>query len=390
MAKVTKRETSALATKLGSKANKAVQTHRSDETYFGGGSDLPPGIENGIAQLAECKFDTYSKGDNQGEFYFYAAGIVKEPKEHDGIHVEGLRTSIMEPLCDTPNRSRETVQEHIGWIMNEFRKLGTDTEEMEDVDDLEEMAATLKEESPTFRFRTWQGDPTPQFPDPRVNHQWRGLVNYTPDDEDDVVEDNDDEETSESSSEDNLTVLAELADGGDGSAQQKIKAAAKEADVDTNAYDSWVEVVAAIESPEEDEVEESEDQEEEEKEDQEEEEQAAEISLQDSGSMADDGDQEEVDKLTGLAEGIGIDPDDYETWADLAEAIRTNSSDDEEEEDDWSPDSGEVYFYKPPKKKKPVECEVVSVSKSKRTVTVRNLDDKETYKSVSWDALDRW
>jgi len=105
-AKVSK---SPLMAKLGNKLAESFDKHKDDETRYGGGSDLPKGIEGGIAQLVDCKFDTYKTGDNKGEFFFYAAGIVKAPKEVGGVPIVGLRTQIgPEPLCDTPDRSRKT------------------------------------------------------------------------------------------------------------------------------------------------------------------------------------------------------------------------------------------------------------------------------------------
>jgi hypothetical protein len=52
--------------------------------------------------------------------------------------------------------------------------------------------ATLKESAPFFRFRTWQGPKSDQYPNPRVNHTWegtQGLEDYTPPDEGSPVED---------------------------------------------------------------------------------------------------------------------------------------------------------------------------------------------------------
>ena len=81
-----------LMSKLGAKLKHAVETHKSDETKFaGGGANLPAGIEMGIAQLVMCKIGQYEKGDNTGEYYFMAQGIVVSPKVHDGIPIEGLR-----------------------------------------------------------------------------------------------------------------------------------------------------------------------------------------------------------------------------------------------------------------------------------------------------------
>ena len=167
---VKKTKAGGLVAALGSAGKKAFKNHRDDDVNFGAGGDLPEGIEAGVAQLVDCKFSKYEKGDNKGQYFFYAAGIVVSPETHNGMHIVGLRTSIMEPMCDTPNRSRKTVEEHIGWDQNEMKKLGVDLSE-NDIEDLEAIAGELKESKPHFRFRSWKGDPTPEYPNPRVNEQ---------------------------------------------------------------------------------------------------------------------------------------------------------------------------------------------------------------------------
>ena len=177
-----------LATLKKKGGDKAFDAHKADETVFSSGGNLPPGIEGGVAQLVDCKFDVFKKGKTEGEYFFFASGVVKEPKQHNGVRVEGLRTSIIEPMCDTPGRSREDVDAHLEWVLNEMRKLGVNTAEL-DVEDLEETVADLREAKPHFRFRTWQGSATKQFPNPRVNETWNGTCEYDGEDaEDDVVE----------------------------------------------------------------------------------------------------------------------------------------------------------------------------------------------------------
>jgi len=150
--------------------------------------DLPGGIKGGIAQVVECKFDKYKEGDNKGKWYFYCAAVVIEPKTHEGRKVEGLRTSIMEPMCETPSRKRATIEAHMHYVYNEFRKLGVDTREISP-DQLEDVAAHIKAAKPIIGFSTRLGKATPQYPDPKVFEQWEGLVQYG-DHADDEVNDN--------------------------------------------------------------------------------------------------------------------------------------------------------------------------------------------------------
>jgi len=321
---------SSLFGKYADRVRKATIEHRTDETNFGSGGDLPAGIEGGVAQLVDCKFDTYKRGDNTGETYFYAAGIVKEPKVHDGMRVEGLRTSIMEPICDTPNRSRATVEEHVEHVLNELRKLGVDSSEL-DHEDYEAVCESLKEEKPHFRFRTWRGDPTPQYPNPRTNEQWKGSCEYVEDgDVEDLVDETEEYEEPEEEEEPEESEAAELdgkaADAGDDEAIAAIQEAATAAGIDTDEYETWTEVVETLDGSEEP--------------------------------------QEEAEE------------EEEET-----------EEEETEEEDDWEPEKGEVYLFKPPRSRKAVEVEVTAVFKSKRTANVKALDDGRVFKSVSWDAL---
>lgn len=178
-------KTGGLFAKLGDKLTKAHQNHVKDETKISGGGELPGGI-NGIAQLIDCKFDVHKDGDNKGKYFFYAAGTVKQPttfKDSEGnfSYVEGLRTSITEPIYDTLSRTRKNVDEHIGWIYNELAKLGVERATL-NPQTLEAVAAALKKAKPHFRFHTFKGEKakTGQYKDkePRVTHMWDGLVEF--------------------------------------------------------------------------------------------------------------------------------------------------------------------------------------------------------------------
>ena len=80
---------------VGKKGQSAIAAHVADETTFYTGGNLPEGIDAGIAELIDCRFDTYKKGDNEGEYFFLAAGIVKEPATIGRILIRGLRTQSM-------------------------------------------------------------------------------------------------------------------------------------------------------------------------------------------------------------------------------------------------------------------------------------------------------
>lgn len=316
---------SSLAAKLGAKGKAAIDKHREDDTDYGVGAQLPEGIEGGIAQLVDCKFDVYEKGNDVGQYYFYAAGTIVEPIEHGGIHVQGLRTSIMEPMCDTPTRSRKTTDEHIAWVLNEMRKLGIETKEV-GLEDMEGIAEMLKEAKPFFRFRTWKGEPakTGAFAGKpaRVQHNWLGLYNYVPDG-------------------------TEPTDTDDGSA-----ATDEEAPADDTAAEGEVDIDALVEA-------------------------------------ATNDDAEAQEQLTTIATEAGVSAEDIEnseSWEAVKEMIEAAGGDETEPEPEPIPAKDEVYKYKVGKSL--IQCSVTAVNAKAKTVTLKNLKDgKSLYKSVPFDAL---
>lgn len=385
---------SGLAAKYGSKLDTAVKTHAEDETTYGQ-MDLPGGIKGGIAQLTKCYFDQYKTGDYKGEYYFRAQGIVIEPKSHEGLPIAGLMTSYMEPVCDTINKTKKettTQEEHIDRILNEMRKLGAETKGASG-SDLESLAAGLEQSKPYFRFETSVGAATPQFPNPRVFHNWygsKGLEDYVPDEapavEDNTAASGGDEPPTESpaaaQSEEDWDALAASADGGDAEAQQTLEALAIAAGVDPSVIDDWAGVVAAMREGAPGEVEGGS------------EEAVDWVALGEEGDT-DDG-QEARDKLQEAATAAGLDPDSYPSWAELGAALAEGSPEDAPAEEEIAPEVGNIFFYKPvdPKTKKPakkaIECEVKAVFAAAKKVNLLNLDDKKTsYKSIPWSELEQ-
>lgn len=376
---------SGLSARLGSKLSSAFKAHKDDETTFGVGADCPPGV-NGIARLTACKFDQYKSGENVGKDYFYAAGVVVSPTHHEGIPIEGLRTSIMEPLCDTKSASgkgRQSIEEHLDWILTALRSLGVDTSSLTE-DGLEAAAAALQEAGPYFRFSTSQGEKTAQYPNPRVWHNWGKVVDFEGGESEDVVDNTEEGETvEEGGGEVDLDALAESADGDDAEAQEQLKALAAEQNIDSDEFGTWAEVVAKMREDEgegettEGEAEES-------------------VDYAALGKKADKGDDDAISALDTAGREAGLDPDTYDSWGELATALAEGGGEGETTEEaaaTWN--MGDIAMFKPldPKTKKPgkkaVECEIVAINHKAETVSLLNQDDKKTkYSNIPFSRLE--
>lgn len=410
---------------LGAAGRKAHEAHKADETTYSEFGDLPPDIKDGIAQLKVVKFDKYKKGDNEGKWFFYAAGIVHEPEDHTYVDIltkkpktartKGKRTSIMEPLHETPGRSRETLEEHLEWVYNELRKLGLDTSEME-FEEIETRIKELAEQGPFFSFNTWQGEVSEDFPNPRVNHRWEGLVDApdgatseeggdvaddsagsetveTETEEAEAVEETEEttEETEESAEETTeegeaaeeseipdvdlmaLLKLAKRADPPtkDAKAGAEVKKVALAVGIDNDvieAADSWRDVVglveAAITPSEGEEVEES------------------------SEAEAEEVAEEPAPKPAPAQKKAAAAPAKTATVAKPAPAAAKTAP----SSNGKTPVKGGVWKYglldPKTKKRKLIEVEVMSVDPKNKTAMLKNLEDRKSiYKGVKWDAL---
>lgn len=403
-------KTGGLAAKYADKGRKAVASHREDETKYQAGMGLPAGIEDGLAQLTKCYFGVYEKGDGLvGEYYFRAEGTIIEPKSHNGVKVEGRMTSLMEPMCDTPTRSRKTIDDHVAWVLNEMRKLGLDTRNLQ-FDDLETAAAQLQEAAPLFSFRTWAGakDEIVQKDgkwfvfnngkqkagpysnetalkganpyagqEPRVNEVWNGVASDQTPPAANAASDSVQDDTAPADEStggelpDDLDALGELADGGSTDAQTKITELARGAGLNDEVVENAENWTAAAESVK-----------------------AAvakaagggkggDDDLAALGEAADSGDAAAQKKLTALAKAKDIDPDSIETWAEVATMLADGDG-----ESDWTPTKGQMYLYKPKGAKKAVEYEVTAVFDAKQTANLRNVTTGESLKGIPWADFD--
>jgi hypothetical protein len=366
------KEKSGLAAKYGARLDKAHGKSAKKEIEYSKAGDLPPGV-NGVAQLDTCKFGKYAKGPNKGEYFFYAAGIVQHPEtftdEHDIKHrIKGKRTTLGPiPVCDTKNRRGEktTMEQHLDVIENYMKLLGL--EDMEDIpaSELEGAAATLEEEAPYFAFRTWQGNATKEYPNPRINHSWEGQVEFDPESKpDDGVDEEDDTVA-------NLKMLVKKAIGGDKKAQKSLLGEAKEAGLKEKELKGkkWKEIGVLIEEK----LAEEEDEEEEDEE----------VDEDEDDSDDDDGDEDEDEE------------DDDEDSEDDEEEEEDEDEDEDEEEAEWEPQEEELYGYVPKGEKKPLQVEVLKVNKKAKKVTVETTKAPKGTKTkkkfvIGWKELKTW
>lgn len=366
--------------KHGDRMRKAFDAHKGDETEYSNFGDLPAGVE-GVAQLVECRLTQVKEGKrNAGEWLFYAAGAVKQPAEFEGQRLFGRRTSITCPLYDTPDRQgRKTLEEHLAWVTNELRKLGVDTAEM-DVEELPDTLVAVKEAAPHFRFRTWKGDKQTQGrykdQEPRVQHFWEGIVDWTEDDEAGMP----------SQAQDNTRAPGTPKAAAAVRVATTPRTAASPVNGKGTAGEGKVKPTEKEEPPE-----------------------GPEFGDLDSlAEAADGGDDGAVEKLTQLALDAGVTQeqiDEADNWSSVVELIggageeseapEETATEEVTEEEDGTPKVEQVFSYRPvdptTKKKaaKAIQVEVTAVNTEKKTCDVKSLSDrKKGWRGVKWDALE--
>tara|TARA_R110002096_G_scaffold160777_4_gene327095 strand:+ start:671 stop:1747 length:1077 start_codon:yes stop_codon:yes gene_type:complete len=347
---------SSFTSSMGAKGKKAFEQHKTAEVEMGSGGGLPAGIENGIAQLTECKVGIYKKGQFEGEYFFTASGTVIEPTKLGKIPLKGLRTQLgPEPLCDTPSRKRSELADHMKWVLNELKKLGADVAEV-GFEEIEDLMAALKEAAPYFRFRTWVGEKATsgKYKDrePMIQHEWAGMVDYDEDkeggDEEDIEEVSEDESEEEEEDE----AAEESSDDAEGDEEGEDEEDEEEAEGD-------------------------------------------EVDVDAIAVKADAEDEKAAAELAELATKAGLKEEFIEnaaSWAEVAEAIKSTTGDegekdDDEEEEAADPEKEDVVLYKVPKTRKATEHEVTFVSKKKKTVNLKDLNKGTIRKGISWDKL---
>jgi len=315
---------SAALKKLGSAFNK----HKDDETQMGF-ANLPGGIAAGIAEFTGAKIDLYKTGANQGKPYMSLVGVVKHPKEHNGIPIEGLQTRQRIDLFQRPktptNQNPKTEEEMVAVALNEMRKLGIETKHL-NPDDWEDALNAHSKEEHHFRFRTVFGTKRADGSQP-IYENWDGKVeNFKQNGHVDAVQDN---------------------TGGE--AQP-----ANSGEVD------WDAVAAVADDPNSEEM------------------SAAQTQIREACEAAGISAQQ-IENAENWAAAVAL-MQEANAGGSSAEAAAGPASQD--------PEKGEAVNYKPPRARKSVECEVTAVFLGTRKCNIK-ASDGTMYKGISWEDLER-
>lgn len=369
-----KQTSSKLFSRMGDKARRAFEENKHNEVEYSSFGELPEGIENGIAQLVDISFKEIGEGKkNAGQLMFYAAGVVVSPEEHtvadaagtlQTYRTAGLRTQIMEMLCETPeSKGRKTFNEHFAWVMNELGKLGVSMKDME-FDNLEATVEALRGMQPYFKFRTWKGKPTAEYPNPRVNHMWNGLCDAPSNGQTNAVQDDTSEApTAPVKSAAQTVKPTSTTKPANGKAQVKPATPVKAEPEPSDDY-QLMELVQSA----------------------------------DGGDGTAQGQLMEMGRQAGLTDEQMSEAADWSAVLDLINAATSGvGADEEPAESEWKPQVKEMYRFKPSVKgpggkampgKKEIDVEVQAVQEAAKTVTLVSMEDRKTkFLNVKWDVL---
>lgn len=144
---------------LDSKAAQIFTEGKKAPVKVGSGFTLPPGINNGVAQLVRIGFEIHKEGKSQGKPYLFATGIVKKPLEFGGESLVGRQTKII-PVT-LAEVGKKTFADQVIKAMNYFKLLFGEqaVANLTTLSQLGTLAdAVMKSpKKPYFMFRTWIG-----------------------------------------------------------------------------------------------------------------------------------------------------------------------------------------------------------------------------------------
>jgi hypothetical protein len=131
-----------------------------------GRPQVPPGINNGIVRLTDCRYALIDKeGETKGKPQWIATAVILLPRTHGNTKTEGMTFSRSVPLYDTPRSGgkRKSFGDHFTFVVDNLRALGVLDKMMVNeqglLDDAKIQAAMamLKKAAPCFHFRSWRG-----------------------------------------------------------------------------------------------------------------------------------------------------------------------------------------------------------------------------------------
>lgn len=412
MAKTT---VSGFAAKLGKAGLEAFNETKDDEIVVGGGGECPP-IPTGVAQLVDIHLGEYESGNNKGETFVYLGAVVISPKfvtAEDGskLPAAGCRTSLLRALCETTNQAGDTksLKENMAAFSNDLKKLGLDTASVDTKKNpaaLDAAIAALVASKPYFRFSVTPGKTSPQYPNPRLFHNWgMNIPDYADDTDPDagVVETpvtkdpkpiTNAKKTATSTKPDNkpaakkgakkeevpfgddLDMTADKADAQDEEACAWMIAKALELGYEQEEIDNtddWQQVAQMIRDKESGEATET---------------SGDEIDYDQLAVDADADDADAQETIKTWSTEYGEDPDDHgdKSWVEFVAYIKETYEADAETAE-LVPEKGKVYEAVVGKNKKPSQIEVLVVKPNDKTANVKSLEDNKVYPNIPWSAL---
>lgn len=371
---------SGLAARLNDKAKQSFEKNKSKvETPMDMG-EMPGGV-SGIARLVRIGFTpitevkpTDKHGGKVGDYWFTAMGVVVEPQwcvdgKGNKVRIAGKQTRLIEACFDQPvkpgasERARFSQEDHLEWIQRQIKflmpgnSLGDYT-----VNDLEMVCEILTKQKPYFAFSTSEGEPNPQYPKPRVFHNWNGRV----DDFNPTTAD-----VSAGQVKDNSAAKSQPSTNGSHAsgqpaqntqASQPVNRVANVAPTPNEEFDEFGDIDSLVQ-------------------------------------RAGDGDEDAGAELTQLAIKAGVPEEDVktaQTWDDVAVLIKDKQSDsnsfttdddngssgDDEPQKVITPKLGTVYRYKGKGMKNPVDVECVKVNTKSSKCNLKNMATEKVYEDV--------
>lgn len=334
--------------------------------------NLPGGLIRCVAQLVDITTGLTKEKD---PYIAFQCAVLEEGD------FQGMKFSVSHFLAESQYRTSLEASQR---LTADLQRLGIETEGTDESDLLKQIAL-LKKTKPIFRFdtRAWNYEGKNG-----VTIQITGVAeDYEANPEDsEAVEASGEESPIDDTPElETLPTIEEVesmgkqADDGNDLAIGTLTALAETYNLDPDSYDTWAGLALAIVST----LPASDDPEPEGEEysdggaDPDSGDSIDAATLETLGADADTEDESAIETLTGLATAAELDPNDYPTWAELAEALKAYAPEpepEEEPEEEIIPEIGYEYMVVFPRARKPRAADCMAVNKAAQTATVKDAD----------------